>query len=103
MICQVGVKTANLATIMNDKKSRIKQILRYHQTRHRRPREVVLRGPVRTDRIDALALCQRLDRYVRGNRKAFSVVWVPSEEEERERAISRQRGQLRERQEFAFG
>lgn len=51
---------------------------------------------VKTDRIDALALCQRLDRYVRGNRKAFSVVRVPSEEE---RAISRQRGQLvRERQ-----
>ena len=54
---------------------------------------------VKTDRIDALALCQRLDRYVRGNRKAFSVVRVPSEEEERERALSRQRGQLvRERQ-----
>ena len=54
---------------------------------------------VKTDRIDALALCQRLDRYVRGNRKAFSVVRVPSEEEERERAISRQRQQLvRERQ-----
>ena len=54
---------------------------------------------VKTDRIDALALCQRLDRYVRGNRKAFSVVRVPSEEEEGERAISRQRGQLvRERQ-----
>ena len=46
---------------------------------------------VKTDRIDALALCQRLDRYVRGNRKAFSVVRVPSEEEERERAFSRQR------------
>jgi transposase len=28
---------------------------------------------VKTDRIDALALC----RYVRGNRKAFSVVRVP--------------------------
>ena len=54
---------------------------------------------VKTDRIDALALCQRLDRYVRGNRKAFSVVRVPSEEEERERAFSRQRQQLvRERQ-----
>ena len=54
---------------------------------------------VKTDRIDALALCQRLDRYVRGNRKAFSVVRVPSEEEERERALSRPRGQLvRERQ-----
>jgi len=54
---------------------------------------------VKNDRIDALALCQRLDRYVRGNRKAFSVVRVPTAEEERERAISRQRQQLvRERQ-----
>ena len=54
---------------------------------------------VNYDRIDAQALCQRLDRYVRGNRKAFSVVRVPTAEEERERAISRQRQQLvRERQ-----
>jgi len=44
---------------------------------------------VKNDRIDAQALCQRLDRYVRGNRKAFSVVRVPTEEEERERALSR--------------
>jgi len=54
---------------------------------------------VKNDQIDALALCQRLDRYVRGNRKAFSVVRVPTEEEERERALSRQRQQVvRERQ-----
>jgi transposase len=54
---------------------------------------------VKNDRIDALALCQRLDRFVLGNRKAFSIVRVPSEEEERERAFSRQRQQLvRERQ-----
>ena len=54
---------------------------------------------VKTDRIDALALCQRLDRFVLGNRKAFSIVRVPSEDEERERAFSRQRQQLvRERQ-----
>ena len=57
---------------------------------------------VKNDRLDALALCQRLDRYVRGNQKAFSVVRVPSEEEERERAMSRQRQQLvRERQRLA--
>jgi len=49
---------------------------------------------VKTDRLDALALCQRLDRYVRGNRKAFSVVRVPTQEQERERAMSRQRSQL---------
>ncbi len=32
---------------------------------------------LKTDRIDALALCQQLDGYVRGNRKVFSVVRVP--------------------------
>lgn len=54
---------------------------------------------VKNDRIDAQALCQRLDRYVRGNRKAFSVVRVPTEEEERERGLSRQRQQVvRDRQ-----
>ena len=54
---------------------------------------------VKTDRLDALALCQRLDRFVRGNRKAFSIVRVPTEAEERERTLSRQRQQLmRERQ-----
>jgi transposase len=46
------------------------------------------------DRLDALALCQRLDRYVRGNKKAFSIVRVPAEEEERERDMSRHRQQL---------
>jgi len=49
---------------------------------------------VKTDRLDALALCGRLDRFVGGNRKAFSIVRVPTREEERERAFSRQRGQL---------
>ena len=48
---------------------------------------------VKNDRIDALALCQRLDRFVLGNRKAFSIVRVPSEDEERELAFSRQRQQ----------
>jgi transposase len=57
---------------------------------------------VKTDRSDAQELCQRLDRYVRGNRKAFSVVRVPSEEQERERSRIRQRQQLvRARQRFA--
>jgi len=35
---------------------------------------------VKTDRIGALAQCQPLNRYVRGNRKAFSVVRVPTED-----------------------
>jgi len=57
---------------------------------------------VKTDRKDAQALCQRLDRYVRGNRKAFSVVRVPSVEEERARSRTRQRQQLiRARTRFA--
>ena len=44
--------------------------------------------------IDAQALCQRLDRYTRGNLKAFSIVRVPTEDEERQRAFTRQRGQI---------
>ena len=49
---------------------------------------------VKNDRLDALALCQRLDRFTRGNRKAFSVVRVPTEDGERERAFTRQRQQI---------
>ena len=49
---------------------------------------------VNTDKTDAAALVQRLDRYVRGNKKAFSVVTVPTEEQEQKRSLSRQRGQL---------
>lgn len=57
---------------------------------------------VKSDGLDAQALCLRLDRYVRGNRKAFATVRVPSEEEEEERALWRQRQQLvRERQRLA--
>jgi len=50
----------------------------------------------------SLALCQRLDRYVGGNEIAFTIVRVPTEEEEGERAMSRQRQQsVRERQRLA--
>jgi hypothetical protein len=57
---------------------------------------------VKNDRLDAAALCQRLDRYERGNKKAFSTVRIPTVDEERERAMSRQRQQLmRERQRVA--
>jgi transposase len=51
---------------------------------------------VKTDRTDALALVQRLDRYIGGNGKAFAVVTVPSREQEEDRSISRYREQLRE-------
>lgn len=54
---------------------------------------------VKNDRLDALALCQRLDRFTRGNHKAFSIVRVPTVEEEKERSFTRQRQQIvRERQ-----
>jgi len=49
---------------------------------------------VKTDRTDALALVQRLDRYVQGNRHALAVVCVPTPEQELARSQSRQREQL---------
>lgn len=54
---------------------------------------------VKTDARDARELCDRLDRYVRGNTKAFSVVRVPTPEQEQRRALGRQRATLvKERQ-----
>lgn len=50
---------------------------------------------VKTDKSDALALTQRLDRYVGGNTKAFAVVHVPTREEEIARSGSRLREQIR--------
>jgi len=49
---------------------------------------------VKTDGLDAKALCLKLDRFVQGNRAALAIVRVPSEEEEQARAIHRQREQL---------
>jgi transposase len=49
---------------------------------------------VKTDQTDALALVQRLDRYVQGNTKALAVIHVPTELEEQARALSRHRQQL---------
>jgi transposase len=49
---------------------------------------------VKTDGLDAKALCLKLDRFVQGNRAALALVRVPGEEEERSRAIHRQREQL---------
>lgn len=49
---------------------------------------------VKTDKRDALELCNRLDSYLRGNTKAFSVVRVPTPEQEQRRGIGRQRGWL---------
>jgi len=49
---------------------------------------------VKTDGLDAKALCMKLDRFVQGNHDALAIVRVPSEQEERSRAIHRQREQL---------
>jgi transposase len=49
---------------------------------------------VKTDGLDAKALCLRLDRFVQGNTDALALVRVPSEAEEQKRAIHRQREQL---------
>jgi transposase len=49
---------------------------------------------VKTDGLDAKALCLKLDRFVEGNRSALALVRVPTEEEEQKRAIHRQREQL---------
>ena len=51
---------------------------------------------VKTDKTDALALVQRLDRYVQGNNKALAIVRVPTPEQELARSQSRQREQLLE-------
>jgi transposase len=50
---------------------------------------------VNTDKTDALELLVRLDRYVAGNQRAFSVVRVPTPEQEQKRILARQRDQLR--------
>jgi transposase len=49
---------------------------------------------VKTDRADALALAQRLDRYVAGNAKALAVITVPTLQQEQARARVRHREQL---------
>src|SRR5713226_8293425 len=49
---------------------------------------------VKTDGLDAKALCLKLDRFVQGNRDALAIVRVPTEKEEQLRAIHRQREQL---------
>lgn len=46
---------------------------------------------VKTDQRDAQQLALHLDRYVNGNHDAFSVIRVPTAEQEQERSISRQR------------
>jgi len=49
----------------------------------------------KTDRIDSTALADRLERYVRGNTRAFSVVPVPTPLQEQDREEGRLRDQLK--------
>jgi transposase len=49
---------------------------------------------VKTDGLDAKALCLKLDRFGQGNRDALARVRVPTEQEEELRALHRQREQL---------
>jgi transposase len=49
---------------------------------------------VKTDGLDAKALCLKLERFVQGNRDALARVRVPTEKEEQLRAVHRQREQL---------
>jgi transposase len=49
----------------------------------------------KTDKLDAIALTDRLDRYVRGNTKAFTCVRVPTVEEEQSREEGRLRDQFK--------
>ena len=46
---------------------------------------------VKTDALDAAALCQRLSRYVDGNTRDLATIRIPTEEEEQLRHIHRQR------------
>jgi transposase len=50
---------------------------------------------VKTDKSDARALCVRLGLYAAGNHRIFSVVHIPTPEQERARAESRLREQVR--------
>lgn len=64
-----------------------------------------LAGPKRqkTDALDARALVDQLDRWGRGNRDAFSVVRVPTPEEEQARAQARLRDHLGRMRRMAEG
>lgn len=49
---------------------------------------------IKTDGRDATQMSLCLDGYLKGNARSFSVVRVPSEQEERERSVTRQRESL---------
>ena len=49
----------------------------------------------KTDKLDAAALCDKLDRYLRGNSKAMTLVRVPTPAEQQRRSECRLREQLK--------
>ena len=55
---------------------------------------VCLNGRRKTDKRDARKLTEALDAFLRGNTEAFSVVPVPSEEQEQRRSLPRLRSAL---------
>jgi transposase len=55
---------------------------------------VALNGRRKTDKRDSRALREQLERYLRGHKKAFSVVKVPTEQQEQDRTLVRHREML---------
>jgi transposase len=49
---------------------------------------------VNTDKRDSRAIASRLDRFLAGNEEALVKVRIPAEQEEEQRAVSRQRDQM---------
>ncbi len=52
---------------------------------------ISLNGKRKTDKVDARALCQRLTRYLDGDRTEVSPIRIPSEAEQRRRETTRRR------------
>jgi transposase len=52
---------------------------------------VGLNGKRKTDKLDARALCQRLSRYLDGNRDELAPIRIPTEAEQRRRECTRRR------------
>ncbi len=52
---------------------------------------IALNGQRKTDKLDARALCQRLARWLDGNRNELSPIRIPSEAEQRKREGTRRR------------
>jgi transposase len=52
---------------------------------------IALNGKRKTDKLDARALCQRLSRWLDGDKDELAPIRIPSEEEQRKRAGTRRR------------